>query len=97
MEMKTGKAKEIKSVAQLADLYYEKHPDGHYFDKKTLEFFGERMSDMRLLKGTEMVTDCLGKTHECYVINRVQRRCPGGMVIRKRAYFDVNTLDDVCL
>ena len=28
---------------KLVDMYKEKHPDGHFFDDKTLKFFGERL------------------------------------------------------
>ena len=35
---------------------YKKHnPNGHYFDSATLKFFGERTSDMYILKNTTMI------------------------------------------
>ena len=73
-----------------------KNPNGHYFDRDTLKFFGERVSDMRLLKGTVKIKDISGKEHEAYVISRLQRKYPGG-ARRTYAYFDVNTLNDIII
>lgn len=87
--------REIKDAYDLRAAYYAKHPNGHFFDRETLKWFGERFSEMRLLKGTVQVTDSLGKEHTCYVLSSLQR-IP--MVGRKRVYhyFDVETLEDIC-
>lgn len=79
---------------KLVDMYKEKHPDGHFFDDKTLKFFGERLSDMRVLSNTETVKDCSGETHECYVLSKLQRKHPAGPK-RTYTYFDVETLEDI--
>lgn len=50
-------------VWKLVDMYKGKYPYGHFFDDKTLKFFGERLSDMRVLSNTETVKDCQGETH----------------------------------
>lgn len=84
----------IRSVYDLRNAYYEKHPDGHFFDHDTLEFFGESLSTMRLLDGTTMITDIHGEEHECYMLSRLQKKHPCGPR-RTYAYFDVDTLDDV--
>lgn len=84
----------IRDIYDLRNAYYDKHPDGHYFDHDTLKFFGETLSSMRLLKGTSIITDTLGEKHECYVISKLQRKHPCGPR-RTYGYFDVNTLDDV--
>lgn len=86
--------KEIKDVYDLRAAYYAKHPNGHFFDRETLKWFGERFSEMRLLKGTVKVTDSLGNEHTCYVVSSLQR-IP--LVGRKRVYhhFDVETLGDI--
>lgn len=85
---------EISDIYDLKRAYYAKHPNGHFFDRDTLKFFGERFSEMRLLKGTVKVTDSLGDEHTCYVVSSLQR-IP--MVGRKRVYhhFDVETLEDI--
>ena len=84
----------IGSVSGLVNAYYAKHPHGHFFDHDTLKFFGERLSEMRLLKQTETVTDVSGEKHECYVLSSLQRKHPMGPR-RKYTFFDVETLDDV--
>ncbi len=82
------------NVYGLISRYYDKHPDGHYFDRETLKFFGESVSTMRLLKGTVKITDVSGDQHECYVLSKLQKSHPMGPR-RTYAYFDVNTLEDV--
>lgn len=86
----------INDIYTLRNAYYGKHPDGHYFDADTLKFFGERFSDMRLLKGTVHIKDISGDEHEAFVVSRLQRNYPGGPR-RTHAYFDTTTLDDVII
>lgn len=88
--------REIKSVYGLIDAYREKHPNSHFFDHDTLKFFGERISEMRLLKKKETITDISGEKHECYVLSSLQRKNPMGPR-RKYTYFDVETLDNVII
>lgn len=83
-----------KNINEFIKAYYEKNPDGHYFDKETLSFFGERLSDMYLLKKTVKVKDISGVEREAYVISRLQRNHPSGPR-RTYAYFDIDTLDDI--
>ena len=70
----------------LRDAHLAKHPDSH--------FFGERFSEMRLLKSKATATDGLGEKHLCYLLSSVQR-IP--MVGRKRVWhcFDVETLEHI--
>ena len=74
--------------------YYAKHPNGHYFDRETLKFFGERLSDMRINKTIEVKEDYQGEKHDCYVISRLQRNHPNGPR-RTLAYFDIETLEEI--
>lgn len=89
-----GPQNKITSVHGLIGAYQRKHPNSHYFDSDTLRFFGERISEMRLLKGTTEVTDSLGEKHICYCLSSLQRNHPLGPR-RKYTYFDVETLDDI--
>jgi hypothetical protein len=45
-------AVKVYSVYGLISEYQRMHPNGHFFDRDTLKFFGETVSSMRLLKGT---------------------------------------------
>jgi len=67
-----------------------KHPGSHFFDPDTLRFFGERLSDMRVLKQLETVTSAGGETHTCYCLSSLQRKAPGGPR-RAYHYFDAET------
>ena len=84
----------IKTFDDFKYEYEKSHPTSHFFDRETLKFFGERLSEMRLLKDNWTVTDVSGEKHVCYVVSSLQRKAPGG---RKRGYhcFDVNTLNEV--
>lgn len=86
----------IDSVNQLINEYHSKHPDGHFFDRDTLKFFGETVSSMRLSKNTVQVKDISGDEHEAYALSRLQRNYPGG-ARRTYAYFDIETLDDIMM
>ena len=81
-----------KNIDEFIKAYYKKNPEGHYFDQGALSFFGERLSDMRLLKKTVKIKDISGVEREAYVISRLQRNHPGGPR-RTRAYFAVDTLE----
>lgn len=82
------------NIYKFIEDYEKKNPAGHYFDRKTLKFFGERLSDMRVLKQTAEIVDYSNITHQCYIVSRLQRKHPNGPT-RNYAYFDVNTLDDI--
>lgn len=85
---------EIKTIYDLVREYKRNNPNGHYFDRETLKFFGETLSSMYLYKKPIKVTDVCGNTRTVYVISKWQRNHPAG---RRKTYdyFDVNTLDCV--
>lgn len=85
-------SKKITSVYTLKSAYEAKHPDGHYFDNDTLKYFGERLSEMRVLKDTIEITDECGNKHTCYVLSKFSRKYPTG-ARRTYDYFDVDTFD----
>lgn len=70
------------------------HPNSHFFDDKTLRFFGETMAAMRLLKKTVMIKDVMGEEHVCYVLSSSQKP-PYGKRRRVYNYFDTKTLEQV--
>lgn len=45
------------------------HPSSHFFDRNTLDFFGEEISEMMVLPNKAKCTDSLGKEHTCYVLS----------------------------
>lgn len=81
----------IKTITEFITEYKNKYPKDHFFDKDTLKFFGERLSDMRLLKTREKIITADGETHICYIISTKQRNAPGG-VKKVYHYFDMDTL-----
>ena len=82
------------TVYGLIQRYYEHNPNGHYFDSDTLRFFGERISEMRVLKDTVKIKSAGGEEHECYCLSKRSRKYPGGPR-RTYAYFDITTFEDV--
>lgn len=82
------------NVYILKSRYEQKHPHGHFFDPDTLKFFGERLSEMRVLKDKALVTDYAGETHTCWILSSRQRP-PFGKPFRKYHYFDTETYEDI--
>lgn len=84
----------IKTVYDLKNAHEQAFPGSHYFDTETLKFFGERLSDMYVLKDTVIVKSVDGEEHECYVLSKHQKRYDG-KYIRCYDYFDVKTLEQI--
>ena len=78
------------TVYGLIDRHNTAEPGSHFFDTDTLRFFGERISEMRVLKDTEVIEDYWGTKHTCYVLSSLQRKHPSGPT-RVYHYFDTNT------
>ncbi len=83
----------IANAYQLIDQYRKKQPTGHFFDPETLEFFGEKTYEMRLLKELEDIEDYDG-IHRCYVLTSIQHKHPLGKRIAHH-YFDAVTLENI--
>ena len=81
-------------VYELIRQYDRHNPNGHYFDHDTLKFFGERLSDMRVLKDKVKVRDSSGNEHIAYCLSSLQRNHPCGKR-RKYSYFDHGTFEQI--
>ena len=66
----------------------------YYFSEETLRFFGERLSDMHVLKETVTIRDDQGVARECYVLSKVSKGWDGKR-FRNYDYFDIETLERV--
>ena len=84
------------TIYSFKQMYKEKNPDGHWFDKDTLKFFGEKLSEMKVLNGTYKVTDWMGNECEAYCVRHKQRP-PYGEPFWKETYFDVNTMENILM
>lgn len=80
------------TVYTLIERHNHNNPGSHFFDRDTLRFFGERISEMRVYKDTEIITDYSGNNHICYVLSSLQRKAPGGPS-RAYHYFDSETYE----
>ena len=69
-------------------------PNSHFFDHDTLKFFGERISEMRVLEKLAEITDISGEKHTCYVLSSLQRNHPIRPT-RTYHYFDTTTFREV--
>ena len=88
-----GKMKQYKNIYSFIDDYNKKVGD-YYFSHDTLKFFGERVSEMRILKNTVKITDEMDEKRECYILSSLQRNYPSGAK-RSYSYFDCETLERV--
>lgn len=73
---------------------YNKKVGDYYFSADTLAFFGERLSDMRILKKHAIKTDFYEIEHECFVLSKVSKDFTGRMY-RNYDYFDINTYERI--
>lgn len=80
------------TLNQLIEEY--KRRNNHYFDKDTLKHWGERLSDMYILKDTVKKRDYQGNIHECIVLSKISKDF-FGKPFRNYDYFDVNTLNRI--
>jgi len=87
------------NIQKLIKAYYKKNPNGHFFDRNTLKFFGEALSRMRVLKKTVTITDVSGEKHECYVVSATRTKDWNGPCkpYVHYHYFDIDTLVDVII
>lgn len=81
-------------VQNLIQKYKKHNPDGHFFDKETLKFFGETLSSMYVYKNKEKYTDSLGKEHICWCLRSRQRNHPCGPQ-NAYHYFDHETFEHI--
>lgn len=82
------------TVYELKKNYQKHHPDGHFFDRQTLKFFGETESKMYVHKNKTVITDISGKKHHAYILSSMQRKHPCGPR-RVYHYFDAKTFDQI--
>jgi len=80
------------TVYELIDKTCKTEP--HFFDHDTLKWFGETLSDMKVLKDHTIITDYLGEKHDCVILSKLSRKYPGG-ARRTYAYFDTTTWEQV--
>lgn len=79
---------------ELMRQYNRYQENGHYFDRDTLKFFGERISEMRVLKDVIVLKDCTGENHTCYILSSLQRNHPIKPT-RHYTYFDIWTFEQI--
>lgn len=80
------------NISKLMSNYKKNNPDGHFSDKETLKFFGERLSEMKVLKDEVTIEDYAGNKHSCYCVSSYQRKHPLG-ARKAYHYFDTETFD----
>ena len=82
------------SVNELIQNYKSNNPEGHFFDKDTLKFFGERKSDMRVDKDIVTIKDFSGNDRQAYRFTSKQRNAPGGPRTSEH-FFDKDTFEEI--
>lgn len=82
---------------ELKNKIINKGGESHFFDPDTLKFFGERLSEMKVLKDTFKITDVCGEEHECFCISVTRRKNAFGACkpYKYYHYFDTTTYKHV--
>ena len=84
------------TVEKLIAEYRKHNPDGHYFDRSTLRFFGERVDEMEIipLAGGGVIVDRYGVPHEVWCLKSIAHNAPVGTGLHY-TYFDKKTFEEV--
>ena len=80
------------TVYELKRKHEEHFPESVFFDKETLKYWGNRLSEMKVDKETRMVTDSKDVIHECYVLYIKHHKIIQGT---KLYYFDIHTYQQI--
>ena len=86
--MKTSKI----TASQLKRLYNQNNIDCHYFDRKSMQFFGDTMSNYYVPAKTVMINSWSGDVIEFYELQRKRAVKEG---LNKSAYFCIKTFTPV--
>lgn len=81
------------TVRELIKQYRAHQPDGVFFNRDTLSFYGERIEDMKVT-GKGVITDRDGGNTICWELRTLQKH-PRLGVRHKLYYFDADTFDIV--
>lgn len=85
----------VKTVYSLISAYQKAKPEGFYFDSDTLDFWGEKVSEMRLGKELyQVIDDYDDSAHWCYRLTTYQRDPFTNGKRLHVVYFDVDTFED---
>ena len=82
------------SVRELVD-NYNINQGGMFFSKATLDFFGERINEMKIADKIFKIEDYRGKVHNCYQLKHIQHKAPAGVNPIVYDYFDTETFEIV--
>jgi hypothetical protein len=82
----------IKTASDLKYQYQLNNPDGHFFDRETMRFFGDTMRNYGVRSKPVKVSRSDGEIVECYVLYRRHAVKHG---LQSDRYFDVNTFKDI--
>lgn len=74
-------------------LKYKVQKTGSYFfDRKSMRFFGDTMSNYYVSRHIVEITDSIGDTYQCYALTRVH---PVKDNMQSTAYFDIETFENI--
>lgn len=80
-------------IAEFISLYRQNRPDGHFFDREALKFFGEKISEMSY-NGVTVIIDRRGHRRDAHELRTIQH----DEMLGKRwklNYFDAVTFDQI--
>ena len=79
---------------ELIALHNANNPESYFFSRETLNFFGEKKSEMHVYKNTQTINGPDGIEHECYILTSIQHNYPVKEIKRRiYHYIDINTFE----
>ena len=85
--------REAMTIAELVSQYRQHQPKGHFFDRETLAFFGEKISKMTY-NGIKVIKDASGHERQVHEIRSEENDSVLGRRW-KLHFFDAFTFEDV--
>ena len=76
-----------------SDLKHKVQQTGsHFFDRETMQFFGDTMSNYSVSRHVVEITDSMGDTYQCYALGRKRAVKDNN---KATSYFDVETFEHI--
>lgn len=84
------------TVQELIQGYRKHNPDGHYFDRAALQFFGEKVDEMEIIPLGEHdeIMDNYGVIHKIVCLKAIAHNAPAGETAHY-TYFDAETFEEI--
>lgn len=80
-----------KNFYKFLEDFKKENPESYFFSKDTLHFFGESLTDMKILPNIQNIKSSSGEAVECFVLSKKSKNW-NNKRIQNDAYFSTENL-----